>query len=809
MKHLLIPNRFFVSLAEKAAHSNAEIQQQVDRVQRDLGVARRRRCRLSNLSERTPEQDRSLSKLKRQIVLQQLKLDQLEDRLRPVSAAAEVLLFRVVTIPSERLRQLAGLLAASGVTADGSDVQLVVQQAGERQPHTQLEGTSWVRCSLPAQQPDDASGFIAEVFLGDTAVPEKWSCQVLPLGWNTELFSVTGAAMHGLLDHFDIPILEGDTNNLKPLEKATELYGALRQTARSEAQSAAEQAAQRAAEQVVMGLIRRPWQAVYADSPAPADFEGQDLHETLPYFQDLLWEFRYHKRFHEILRRSLRTYLPQQASGRTSESEELEQQVQSLHQVLAFKLTQSAYRNTHWLAPAPKGGQDGPLGNILHKTYRYLAQKEARREAGLLPAPASADWDPLPVQELLLEGAKLAGRAVSLERADLLVQQGLEGLRDLTSFVTQYSELVRLSAGWLRVPHRASGELRSVFGKSYPHRVQRAVLLQETVFSFVAGAFSDRGADELSGALQSLAKQGFEGEDIEVPEDDLLRQQLCVIATGDRVRDLPRPLPEELQRQLERAREAYQAMPAERRAAEVRDREWRQVCRWDSLLTGNYLPLQQWVTERTWVLNKADYWSNDDQRRSVQRRRYCAAALRLFQQRVIAVAPQRLKDECLQRLAAGADLDQLACYCAEKGAEAAAGGGTSDSLGTWLSKFLTQSEQHEFCQNPGGESAKRLAANVTAKLTREGDKWTGEHLKLLLQWVLEARDFGRLVRRSLASAGVVQDCCDGHSLAERLQLWLQQYEDFPNRKFRHVAGEINNPEFVDLQGIAAEESENV
>ncbi|MFN9223914.1 MAG: hypothetical protein ACK6D6_17555, partial [Planctomyces sp.] len=76
MKHLLIPNRFFASLAEKAAHSNAEIQQQVDRVQRDLGVARRRICRLSNLSERTPEQDRSLSKLKRQIVDQQLKLDQ-------------------------------------------------------------------------------------------------------------------------------------------------------------------------------------------------------------------------------------------------------------------------------------------------------------------------------------------------------------------------------------------------------------------------------------------------------------------------------------------------------------------------------------------------------------------------------------------------------------------------------------------------------------------------------------------------------------------------------------------------------------
>lgn len=800
MKHLLIPNRFFVSLAEKAAHSNAEIQQQVDRVQRDLGVARRRRRSLSEIRRRTPAEDEKLSELRRLIPQKQRKLNQLESKLRPVSSDPGGQMLRVQSIPRQRLEHLSGLLPKSGATTELSEVLLVVQVAGEQHPHTRLEGTSWVRCSLSGVLPD-ASEFDAEVCPAGTAVTEHWSCQVLPLGWNTELFSVTGAAMHGLLDHFKISILEGDTNNLKPLKEATELYGALRQTARSEAQSAAEQ--------VVMGLIRRPWQAVYADSPAPADFEGQDLHEMLPYFQDLLWEFRYHQRFHEILRRSLRTYLPRQASGRTSESEELEQQVQSLHQVLAFKLTQSAYRNTHWLAPAPKGGQDGPLGNILHKTYRYLAQKEARREAGLLPAPASADWDPLPVQELLLEGAKLAGRAVSLERADLLVQQGLEGLRDLTSFVTQYSELVRLSAGCLRVLHRESSEQRSVFGKSYSHRVQRAVLLQETVFSFVAGAFSDRGADELSGALQSLAKQGFEGKDIEVPEDDLLRQQLCVIATGDRVRDLPQPLPEELQRQLKRAREAYQAMPAEWHAAEVRDREWRQVCRWDSLLTGNYLPLQQWVTERTWVLNKADYWSNDDQRRSVQRRRYCAAALRLFQQRVIAVAPQRLKDECLLRLAAGADLDQLACYCAEKGAEAAAGGGTSDSLGTWLSKFLTQSEQHEFCQNPGGESAKRLAANVTAKLTREGDKWTGEHLKLLLQWVLEARDFGRLVRRSLACAGVVQDCSDGHSLAERLQLWLQQYEDFPNQKFRHVAGETGDAWSEDLQDIAAEDSEHV
>ncbi|MFN9292170.1 MAG: hypothetical protein ACK6EB_29180, partial [Planctomyces sp.] len=137
-----------------------------------------------------------------------------------------------------------------------------------------------------------------------------------------------------------------------------------------------------------------------------------------------------------------------------------------------------------------------------------------------------------------------AGGAVGLERAEGLLLQGLEGLRDLTSFVTQYSELVRLSAGCLRVLHRESSEQRSVFGKSYPHREHRAVLLQDTVFSYVAGECSGCGADELSGALQSLAKQGFEGEDIEVPKDDLLRQQLCVIVTGDRVRDLPQPLPE-------------------------------------------------------------------------------------------------------------------------------------------------------------------------------------------------------------------------------------------------------------------------
>lgn len=808
MKHLLIPNRFFVSLAEKAAHSNAEIQQQVDRVQRDLDVARRRCRSLSEIRRRTPAEDEKLSELRRLIPQKQRKLNQLESKLRPVSSDPGGQMLRVQSIPRQRLEHLSGLLPKSGATTELSEVLLVVQVAGEQHPHTRLEGTSWVRCSLPARQSDDASGFIAEVFLGDTAVPEEWWCQVLPVGWNTELFSVTGAAMHGLLDHFEIPILEGDTNNLKPLEKATELYGKLRQKARSEAQSEAqseaEQAAQREAQQEaqqqVLGLIRRPWRSVYENSAAPTDFDGWDLHETLPYYRDLLEEMLHHKRFREILKLALKRQL---------KAENLEPLVQSVHGSLAVDLTRTAYRNTHWLKGALKGGQDGPLGNILHRTYRYLAQKAAQREAGRQTSQGSAGMDLQLVRELLLEGAKLAGGAVGLERAEGLLLRGLEGLRDLTSFVTQYSELVRLSAGCLRVPHRASGELRSVFGKSYPHRVQRAVLLQETVFSYVAGECSGCGADELSGTLQSLAKQGFEGKDIEILGDDLLRQQLCVFLTGDRVRDLPRPLREELQRQLKRAREAYQAMPAERRAAEVRDREWQQVCRWDSLLTRHYQQLQDWVAERAWVLNDADYWSNDDQRRSVQRRRYCAAALRLFQQRVIAVAPQRLKDECLQRLAAGADLDQLACYCAEKGAEAAAGGGTSDSLGTWLSKHLTQSEQHEFCQNPGGESAKRLAANVTAELTREGDKWTGEHLKLLLQWVLEARDFGRLVRRSLACAGVVQDCSDGHSLAERLQLWLQQYEDFPNQKFRHVAGEINNPEFVDLQGIAAEESENV
>ncbi|MFN9294322.1 MAG: hypothetical protein ACK6EB_40080, partial [Planctomyces sp.] len=63
MKHLLIPNRFFASLAEKAAHSNAEIQQQVDRVQRDLGVARRRRRSLSEIRRRTPAEDEKLSEL--------------------------------------------------------------------------------------------------------------------------------------------------------------------------------------------------------------------------------------------------------------------------------------------------------------------------------------------------------------------------------------------------------------------------------------------------------------------------------------------------------------------------------------------------------------------------------------------------------------------------------------------------------------------------------------------------------------------------------------------------------------------------
>ncbi|MFM7168522.1 MAG: hypothetical protein ACKO3T_25035 [Planctomycetaceae bacterium] len=803
MKHLLIPNRFFASLAEttagreRAAHSNAEIQQQIDRVQQYLGRSRRRRRQLSNLSQRTPEQDRSLSELEQQIPWKQRRLEQLESQLRPVSTDAAVPLFRVVSIPAERLQHLSGLLAASGVTTDRGDVQLVVQVASEWHSHTKLGGTCWVRLSLPDRLPD-SSGFLAEVCPAGTAVTEEWWCQVLPVGWNTELFSVTGAAMEGLLDQFKIPIPSGDTNNLKPLKAAMEKYGLLRQKAQSESRSEENQAAHRQ----VMRLIRKPWQAVYAGSTvAPVDFDGRELHETLPYFQDLLGEFRYHERFHAILRRSLKTYLPPQEAGTKSDPAALEQLVQSLHAGLAVGLTQTAYRNTHWLASAPKGGQDGPLGHILHTTYRFAARREALREAGHCTSRTSADWDPVPVCQLLLEGAKLAGQAVGLERADALLQDGIERLRDLRWYVLQYSELVRLSAGCLRVLHRSSGELRSVFGETYPHKVQRAVLLQKTVFSFVAGNFSGSGAEEFCGELQSLTKRAFKGEDIEIPDDDLLRQQLCVWLSGHK----EQLLPGDLSRQLERAREAYQALPAERRAAAVLDREWRQVCHWNSLLTRNYLQLQQWVTERASVLNDADYWLNEDQRRSVQRRRYCAAVLRLFQQRVIAAVPLSLLGECLQQLAAGADLDQLAWFCAEKGSDMVA----SQPLGTSLARHLTLSEQREFCQDPCGAAAQQLAAEVAKKRTREGDVWTSEHMRKLLQWVLEARNFGRVVRRSLAYAGAVQDCSDGQSLVERLQLWLQQHEDFPRRMFRHVVGEPHDAGSVDPENSAAEDSEHV
>lgn len=122
---------------------------------------------------------------------------------------------------------------------------------------------------------------------------------------------------------------------------------------------------------------------------------------------------------------------------------------------------------------------------------------------------------------------------------------------------------------------------------------------------------------------------------------------------------------------------------------------------------------------------------------------------------------------------------------------------------------MTQSEQGEFCLDPCGASAQRLVARIVAKLRREGDQWTGKDVGQLLQWVLESRDFRSLVQRSLACGGAVQDSSDGHSLVERLQQWLQLREDSSGQRFWHVAGDINNPEFVDLQDIAAEESENV
>ncbi|MFM7834024.1 MAG: hypothetical protein ACKPJD_19680, partial [Planctomycetaceae bacterium] len=92
------------------------------------------------MSQRTPEQDRSLSELEQQIPRKQRRLEQLESQLRPVSTDAAEPLFRVVSIPAERLQHLSGLLAASGVTADRGDVQLVVQVASEWHSHTKLEG---------------------------------------------------------------------------------------------------------------------------------------------------------------------------------------------------------------------------------------------------------------------------------------------------------------------------------------------------------------------------------------------------------------------------------------------------------------------------------------------------------------------------------------------------------------------------------------------------------------------------------------------------------------------------------------------
>ncbi|MEY2724248.1 MAG: hypothetical protein RLZZ458_115, partial [Planctomycetota bacterium] len=308
--------------------------------------------RLQKCRERLPSQRKrgEIGGLKRSLKCVEGRLEKVEAQLE--EGPRRKLRWWCRVVPARNAELYKGYGYASLTPADAVFVVVDLAQDGDAVLHDPAMRGQWL---LTTDMPVSHDGVGVQIAGMDVVVP-------VSLDWNLELASTISASFNLMVGHFGLSLTGTGSQHLKVIDRLSVCVAKL---------SVDERAA----------LRDRIWRRLYPGlGPAPVPRHGSDSKGpcVLPFFPELFREIELHPCFEKICRKAQRVH----SGGAPTDSPEAEAELSGLYWQNCRRLGRSYYRNCErWLADSNGPFADGPLGPILHSTFRSDMQRLLRGKA--------------------------------------------------------------------------------------------------------------------------------------------------------------------------------------------------------------------------------------------------------------------------------------------------------------------------------------------------------------------------------------------------------------------------------------------
>lgn len=545
------------------------------------------------------------------------------------------------------------------------------------------------------------------------------SVRVLRLDWNLDLMSLIAESLDQLARRFDLDMTARGSQNLRMIEEAQRQYAELDR--RSQQQIADETFA-----------------AIYpAHGPAPADFLGNPEHQTLPFYLDVHEELCQHHTFQMIGHRTWIAVFSESEQSRRDEVERL----WSYHLEECYKLAKSYYRNVaRWYGLSVPGQQDGPLGPILHRTYRQDMQRLIRgptQATSLRKSMRSLFQQIKTIRESLGISADAARFSDPAAAAEHVQTQGIACLREYQARVKLQIAVINLYTRLLYSGKKSSSKTRKQpagrFGPGGQNRVRRARELVRLADEFKDAKLRE---EELREQLSELADKRFTGPDEAPPKDDdfdshvlkLLKNTESDVDFSRETDELAKVRQDAWTTEVERATRwpALNREQSQRVARSILKLQDQVVSLQTELLTAAQPVLEE-------LGETAAFWELSESAQHGEMLRVAEWALQrgLFQ--VIASGHLQVMPKCLQALEAQASMAEVAMIC---GNSPASGG---QSIFQCLNDACPRAFFTSFLENLASEDLSNVSEELSGTLGHDGDGWSATQYGTLLLCAIVAR----------------------------------------------------------------------
>lgn len=545
------------------------------------------------------------------------------------------------------------------------------------------------------------------------------SVRVLRLDWNLELMSLIAESLDQLARRFDLDMTERGSQNLRMIEEAQRQYAELDR--RSQQQIADETFA-----------------AIYpAHGPAPADFLGNPEHQTLPFYADVHEEICQHRTFTKIGHRTWNVTFSESEQSRRDRKDLL----WSYHLEECVRLAKSYYRNVaRWYELSEPGQQDGPLGPILHRTYRQDIQRlitGPTHAKTLLKSMRSLFRQIKTIREILGIPADEARFSDPAAAAEQVQTQGIACLREYQARVKLQIAVINLYTRLLYSGKKSSSKTRKQpagrFGPGGQNRVRRARELVRLADEFKDGTLNE---EELRERLSELASKRFMGPDEAPPnDDDFDSHVLKLLKNTESNVDFSRETDE-----LAKVRQDAWTTENDR------EQQWPALNREQSQqVAASILKLQDRVASlQTELLAAAQpvleelcetaaFWQLSENQQQAEILRVAEWALQRCLFQVIASGHQQVMPECLSALEAQASMAEVAMICGNSPASG------RQSIFQRLKVACPRAFFSSFLAKLDSEDLAIVSEELSDTLGRDDDGWRATQYGVLLLCAIVAR----------------------------------------------------------------------